>query len=97
MPNNTKTRSLEIYAAAVSALETVGGVTEVDKIPSYERGPILRKLYGMVVEATDCHYDTAKRNVAKALRKGRFAEMQKRGWGGTRPGAGRPKSESEQS
>lgn len=89
MAANTKARSQEIYTAACSALEQVGGVSEVDKIPSYDRGPILRKLYGMVVETTGCHYDTAKRNVAKALRKGRFAEIQK--WGGTRPGAGYPK------
>ena len=91
MPN-TKTRHEEIYTVAVSALETVGGVVAVDQLDQRERLYALRKLYVQVAWETMCHMDTAKKNVAKALRRARYGEMQKR-WGGERPGAGRPKAE----
>lgn len=92
MPTNTKARHEEIYTAAVSALETVGGVIAVDQLDQLERLPVLRKLYKTVANSTNCHIDTAKKNVAKAMRRARYGEMQKR-WGGERPGAGRPKTE----
>jgi hypothetical protein len=91
MPNNTKARSLEIYTAACSALEQVGGVVKFDQLDQIERLPVLRSLYKTVADSTNCHIDTAKKNIAKALRKARYGEMVKRGWGGNRPGAGRPK------
>ena len=94
MPNNTKARHEEIYTAACSALEQVGGVVAVDQLDQLERLPILRSLYKTVVSETNCHIDTAKKNVAKALRRARYGEMVKRGWGGNRPGAGRPKAPS---
>lgn len=88
--SNTKARHEEIYTAAVSALETAGGVVAVDQLDQLERLPVLRKLYKQVADSTNCHIDTAKKNVAKAMRRARYGEMQKR-WGGERPGAGRPK------
>ena len=93
MPTNAKSRHLEIYAAAVSALETAGGVETVDRLPSFERLVTVRKLYKQIATETNCHIDTAKKNVAKAMRRARYGEMQKR-WGGERPGAGRPKNEA---
>lgn len=90
MPANTKARHQEIYTAAVSALETVGGVIAIDQLEQLERLAILRKLYKTVVDSTNCHIDTAKKNVAKAMRRARYGEMQKH-WGGERPGAGYPK------
>lgn len=92
MTTNTKARHEEIYTAAVSALETVGGIVAVDQLDQLERLPVLRKLYKQVVDSTNCHIDTAKKNVTKAMRRARYGEMQKR-WGGERPGAGRPKTE----
>lgn len=99
-PPNTRTRHEEIYAAAVSALETAGGVVAVDQLDQLERLPVLRKLYKQVTDETNCHIDTAKKNVAKAMRKARYGEMKKSHpelvegrWGGERPGAGRPKTE----
>lgn len=94
MPTNTKARHEEIYTAAVSALETVGGVETVDRLPNFERLVTVRKLYKQVAETTNCHIDTAKKNVAQAMRRARYGEMQKR-WGGERPGAGRPKESGE--
>jgi len=91
-PNN-KSRHLEIYAAAVSALETAGGVVAVDQLDQLERLPVLRKLYKQVASEANCHIETARKSVAKAMRRARFGEMQKR-WGGERPGAGRPKNEA---
>lgn len=91
MPNNTKVRHEEIYTAAASALEAVGGVVKIDQLDQLERLPILRSLYKIVTDSTNCHIDTAKKNVAKAMRRARYAEMQTH-WGGSRPGAGRPKA-----
>lgn len=88
MPNNTKARSLEIYTAACSALEAVGGVVKIDQTDQLERYPILRKMADIVVEKTGCTLEAARRNIAKAMRKARWAEMVNR-WGGHRPGAGR--------
>jgi hypothetical protein len=92
MPNNNKARHEEIYTAACSALEQVGGVTAVDQLDQLERLPVLRSLYKTVVSETNCHIDTAKKNVAKALRRARYGVMQSH-WGGTRPGAGYPKGQ----
>lgn len=91
MPNNTKSRHEEIYTAACSALERAGGVIKVDQLPPDERLATLRNLYKTLADSTNCHIDTAKKNVAKAMRRARYAEMQAH-WGGSRPGAGRPKS-----
>lgn len=96
MAANTKARHEEIYTAAVSALGTVGGVVAVDQLEQLERLVILRKLYKQVADSTNCHIDTAKKNVAKAMRRARYGEMKKH-WGGERPGAGRPKREDEES
>lgn len=87
---NTKARSLEIYTAAASALEAVGGVVKVDQTPEPERYPVLRQMADAVVSQTGCTPEAARRNVAKALRRARYGVMQER-WGGKRPGAGWPK------
>jgi len=92
---NTKARSQEIYAAAASALEAVGGVVKVDQAPEMERYLVLRQMADIVVSQTGCTLESARRNVAKAMRKARYGVMQER-WGGTRPGAGRPKNEPVQ-
>lgn len=88
---NTKSRHEQIYAAAQAELAKAGGVEAVDELQNPERLETLRRMYKAVEQATNCHYDTAKRNVAKALRRGRYGVMQAR-WGGERPGSGRPKS-----
>lgn len=90
MPNNTKARSQEIYAAAAAAVQAAGGPGKIDRMPPDEKITTLHKLYDDVAETANCHRDTAKRNVAKALRKGRYAEMVSN-WGGPREGAGWPK------
>lgn len=86
---NTKTRHLEIYNAAVEVLAAAGGVEIFDALPQLERVPALRKMTKEVVKMTDCHIDSAKRNVSKALRRARYGVMETK-WGGLRPGAGRP-------
>jgi hypothetical protein len=87
--NNTKLRHQQILAAAATAIQTAGGVKAIDGLPQTERLAALRDLYRQVVSATGCHPDTAKRNVAKALRRTRYGAMRAR-WGGQRLGAGRP-------
>lgn len=86
---NTKQRHQEILAAAAAEIEQRGGVEAIDNLEQQERLATLRAMYKAVETATGCHYDTAKRNVAKALRRARHGVMLAR-WGGKRPGAGRP-------
>lgn len=85
---NTKARHLEILQSATEAIRIGGGVAEIDKLEPEKRENHLRTMARVVVRETNCHPDTAKRNVAKAMRKGRWALMQKKAppdnWGGDR-------------
>jgi hypothetical protein len=87
--NNTKLRHQQILAAAATAIQAAGGAEAIDNLPQAERLAVLRGLYRQVVSVTDCHPDTAKRNVTTALRRTGYGATQAR-WGGVRPGAGRP-------
>lgn len=92
MPNNTKARSEQIFNTATSVLEAAGGCTTFDQLSLEDRWPVLDGMYKSVIELTGCHRETAKRNIAKALRRARYGEIVKRG--GARPGPhpGRPKN-----
>lgn len=86
---NTKARHKEIYNEATRVLEIFGGVKTVDALSPEERIPQLCKMAGMVKELTSCHIDSARRNIAKAMRRARFGIMKDR-WGGERtPGPGK--------
>lgn len=91
---NTKAIHQEILTTAKNAIADAGGVEAIDGLPLIERGYELRKLYVIVSRDADCHIDTAKRNVAKALRLAR-GEIVKARWGGNR-GGGRPRKEINQ-
>lgn len=80
---NTKARSLEIQAAARALLLAHGWKPE-EQVPYRELAPAL-------MEQVGCAVDTAKRNLVKAGRILRGEEAAQ--WGGTRPGAGRPRAE----
>ena len=90
---NTKTRHLEIYNAALAALVAAGGVEVVDSLPQAERLAVSRNMYKAVKKKTNCHYEAAKSNIAKAMRHARYGVMQAQ-WGGTRPNSGRPRNET---
>ena len=96
MSNNSKARSELIFNTAASVLEAAGGCVWFDSatLDQDERWRGLQKMYTAVVEQTGCVRETAKRNVAKALRRARYGEIVKRG--GVRPGPhpGRPKAPS---
>ncbi len=97
---NTKERHLEILAAADEAIEVAGGVEAIDALPQDKRLLKLRQLAQKVGIESNCHIDTARKNVAKSMRRARFAVMQKRtychdkqeeerdNWGGARLGTG---------
>lgn len=97
MSNNTKARHLEIYTAAAAAIEAAGGVEKIDKLPELERITTLKNLYKQVETAADCHKETARKVVARAMRKARYGLMVAHGWGGARSGphTGRPKKTIE--
>jgi hypothetical protein len=92
---NTKERHLEILSCATEVLEAAGGVLVIDELPQEERTPKLREMANDVKRETNCHIDTAKRNLAKAMRRRRFELMKVADpdrWGGERtPSGGRPK------
>lgn len=97
MPNNTKARSEQIFNTAASVLDAAGGCVWFDNLMTTpdERWQELQRMYAAVVEQAGCHRETAKRNIAKALRRARYGEMVKRG--GVRPGPhpGRPKAKQD--
>lgn len=80
--NNTKARHTEILNACKEILTEVGGVMLVDSFQQDERILLLRGMAKQVSERTNCHMDTAKRNVAKALRLARGEIVGQ--WGGKR-------------
>jgi hypothetical protein len=86
MPNNTKERSLEILTAAHSIL--------TEENVDVSEGVEIRPLAKILEERVSCHYDTAKRAIAKAVRQKRGQLVAQ--WGGYRPGAGRPKEKIDQ-
>lgn len=100
---NTKARHQEILAAAVRVLGMFGGVETVDAFPQDERIRLLRKMADNVVSLTNCTRPPARNNVAKAMRRARFAIMQGKAcckdrvqeqpdnWGGARPNTGPPR------
>lgn len=92
---NTKARHEEILNCAVSIIEEAGGVSLIDSLPQEERVPVLRSMTKRIKAETACHIDTAKRNLAKAMRRARHGLMKARetksNWGGSR-GGGRPKN-----
>lgn len=73
---NTKARHEEIYNASVKVLNEAGGVEIFDALPQLERVPKLRKMAQEVVSLTDCEISSAKRNIAKALRRARYGVME---------------------
>lgn len=91
MPN-TKERHEEIYSASVLVLDQDGGVTAIDNLPQSKRVSALREMAKEIVSLTDCHISSARRNLAKAMRRARYGITCARelGWGGKRSGTGRP-------
>lgn len=90
--NNTRQRSTALALAASQLLAASGAdvTAPVAILP----------LAKVMQEQTGCHITTAKSHIARAIRKARHemavdqfvdAELS-RIWGGTRPGAGRPKT-----
>lgn len=86
MAVNTKARSEELQEAARTLLVT----HEVDVNNQVALLPLAKDL----MRLTGCEISTAKRHIAKAVRRARgvLSDAQ---WGGSRPGAGRPTEQQE--
>ena len=79
----TNTRSYsQSLAAAASQLLAASGADITKPVPVL---PLAKQM----AEATGCHITTAKSHIARAIRRARHEPDPT--WGGTRPGAGRPK------
>ena len=79
--NNTRERS-DHFQAAARALLVARGIDITRQVD-------IRALAIDLAATEGCHLDTAKRHVAKAVRRSR-GELSA-DWGGVRPGAVRPK------
>lgn len=79
---NTQARHLEILDAAKKVL--VENQIDITKTLGINMLPLAK----VVASRTNCHLDTAKRNLATAIRQARGGLPNQ--WGGKRPGAGRP-------
>jgi hypothetical protein len=100
---NTKARHIEILNAAARVVEEAGGVEQIDALDQEKRRAVLLGMAKVVKEQTQCHISTAKRNIAKALRRARYKIVKERAveeaeaeWGGQRPGAGPPEGNQNQ-
>jgi hypothetical protein len=87
---NSKPRSEFIFNTAVSVLEAAGGHARIDSLTGEDRRQRIEVMYASVIEQTGCVRETAKRNVAKALRRARYGEVIRRG-GARFPAGGRPR------
>lgn len=93
--SNTKARHEEIYTSTLEVIEEAGGIETIDALSQEARLPQLRKMYRQIIEMTDCHINTAKRNLTTALRQSRHTETEvKATWGGPDRGGGRPPKNS---
>jgi hypothetical protein len=85
---NTKKRHQEILNAAERVLQDFGGIEVIDGMPQEERKLTLRLMVVNVGGAANCHLDTARRNVVKALRRARHPLNDLGRWGGARENTG---------
>lgn len=77
---NTKARHAELMAAAAAIL--------TEQSVDVTRQVAIRPLAHLLADRDGCHYETAKRVIARAIRL-RRGELPGE-WGGKREGAGRP-------
>lgn len=72
------------------------GIENLDAMDDMvERRAELRRMYHQLEDEMQCHYDTAKRHIAKACRRLRHPDHKTPQWGGQREGAGRPSRADE--
>lgn len=88
MPANTRARSDALQQAARALITARELDVTADSVP--------RALAVDFAAAEGCTLETARRHLAKAARRMRHSASTEaeRQWGGTRPGAGRPKKQS---
>jgi len=82
---NTAARTAALQALAAEIL-AASGIDVTTATPP----ETLRGLYRQLAEIAPCHPDTAKRHVARAMRRKRHPDYKPPQHGGARDGAGRP-------
>lgn len=93
MPLTGRRRSEQIFNAAVQMIEKFGGVEKLDAMPQPARKPQLTAFAHQLAEDMECHIETARIHIAKALRRMRSPDWTPFNRGGKREGAGRPPTE----
>lgn len=81
---NNKARSLELRTLAADILAASGA----DVTQAVDRGQ-MRKMIDELVRRGNCHQETARAQIARAIRRARHADQPVSTWGGSRPGSGR--------
>lgn len=89
---NAGSRSERIQSAAMEAIEFIG-VKRLDDMSRNEYRDFMRPVYARFAKEQGCHIDTAKRHLARAMRRQRDPNWAPPQRGGAREGAGRPASE----
>lgn len=95
----------EEYERRLQAALRLVNVVELDQIEDAEARRVeLKRLARLLANETGCHIKTAGQHIAKACRRkrhpnysgdGGYKAAMAAGWGGPRPGAGRPVIEDE--
>jgi hypothetical protein len=88
---NTKERHNEIVATATELIKAAGGIEAIDNLTKDEHKVAFNQIVDAVIDQTGCaSRQIARRNVAKAMRKGRDYLVRMRSQGGARiPGPGK--------
>jgi hypothetical protein len=82
-------------ATQAKAMQLVAwlGATWIDSLSLDESNKIRAALASILEVQADVHRETARKHIAKAMRRQRHPDWQPPAWGGPRPGAGRPRAE----
>jgi hypothetical protein len=82
---NTKERHNEIVATATELIKAAGGIEAIDNLTKDEHKVAFNQIVDAVIDQTGCaSRQIARRNVAKAMRKGRDYLVRMRSQGGAR-------------
>ncbi len=89
MVTNSKQDFEKLAAAAARIIQVAGGPAVIDAVQGEARYTLLRGFADQLVDETGCSLSTARRHIARALRRARHPEEPDPARGGYRPGAGR--------
>ena len=97
--------SKEEYQRRLNVALRLVDVVALDQLPGDSFRVEFNRLAQVLADETGCHFRSARGHIAKACRlkrhpnytgEGGYKSAMAAGWGGPRPGAGRPEKEEDQ-